>query len=149
MFVRVWLKVIAVHGRKCSCFWTLHLCLLPESLPFFLSDHPVNWPQWALLIRRNWIPQISSQPVRRLRSGHLCPRWHGKKKSFQPELSSTPKTKSCFISNRTMFDIRNLPAVPVLNCDSCSVFDHRNYSLEKIWISWNKQRRLSLARWVL
>lgn len=76
---------------------------LPESLPFFVSVHPVNWPQWALLIHGNWIPQISSQPVRRFCSGHLCPEWCGKNKSIQPALSSTPKWKAaskvCLISD--------------------------------------------------
>lgn len=149
---RVWLQVIAVHGRKCSCVWpqqcwTTRLSVsLPESLPFFSSVHPVNWPQWALLIHGNWIPQISSQPVRRLCSGHLCPQWHGKKKIYPARAVKYSKTKSCFISNKRMFDICNLPPLPVLTCDGCSVFDHRNYSLEKIWISWNKRQRLSLAR---
>ncbi len=108
----------SVSSRGCEYVCGTHLChsvWMPVFL-LLLSVHPADRPQSGFLVHGNRIPQISSQPTRRLCPGHLCPQWSGKNKTVscwkKPIRAYWTYTNSCFISDKTMFaDICVLPSM--------------------------------------
>lgn len=70
---RLCIRVVDVRWPH-SKVWVLCLCVCVR---------PAHRPQRRVPVHGRPVPQVSSQPTRRLRSGHLCPRWDGKNISVE------------------------------------------------------------------
>lgn len=108
------------HGNS-QIIWPRIVCY-PSICFLCLCVHPAHRAQWCVPVHGRTVPQVGTQPTRRLHSGHLCPQWDGKN-------ISTENTKR--------FYMRWVNSTPVLS-------PNRNIWLGKIWTRSERRQRLSL-----